>query len=236
MRGRGRRGRGCPGAEVPSARVRGAEPQREPPPRRGSRAEVRPRPRSSRHVWRGWRWGPAEPACPHAWVPLPALSLCRPAPSLQEGLRGPVAAPYPGSGPPSRGGRGAGRVRREQIPVSEWKWLIPPPLLLTAAWIFAPLSQQLLSRVLGFVFRTPPSRFGSAVGEGGGWQHPASPPPPCQAPAGGVSQPGVPGRVLCRGRCCSAEGCQPSLCGSAASSPTPRSLCGPQLLLDLVQQ
>ncbi|KAI6063964.1 Protein patched-like protein 2 [Aix galericulata] len=74
-------------------------------------------------------------------------------------------------------------------------------------------------------------------GSGGGWPGGARRVARgCPMGAGCRARCRVPCRVPCRGRCCSAEGCQPSLCGSAASSPTPRSLCGPQLLLDLVQQ
>lgn len=155
--------------------------------------------------------------------------------------RTPCRSPAPGQsrsrqsrpGTPARGEQERGLGQAGANPRFRVEAADPPPLLLiTPVWIFSPRSPRPRFTGLGLAFPAPPFGFGGPPGG----QHPELQPCPCRRARRGDPPGGGPRGVLCRGRCCSAEGCQPSLCGSAASSPTPRSLCGPQLLLDLVQQ
>lgn len=208
------RGRGCPRAGSGCARAA---------PCAGAGLGLRGTPRVSP------RGSPSEvgDTCDGAGArhPLPGGKTPGHVPSPAPGRAG-AASPGPGARPEGaeRGQGQAGANPRFRVEAAD-----PPPLLLiTPAWIFSPRSLQPRFAALGFAFLSPPFGFGAPPGG----QRPEWQP----RPAAGGSPGGGPRGGLCRGRCCSAEGCQPSLCGSAASSPTPRSLCGPQLLLDLVQQ
>lgn len=165
--------------------------------------------------------------------PLPGGKSPRDRPQPRSGAEPAPRSRQSRPGTPARGERERGQGQAGANPCFRVEAADPPPLLLiTPAWIFSPRSLQPCFTGLGFAFLAPLFDFGGAPGG----QHPESHPRPCRRARRGDPPGGGPRGVLCRGRCCSAEGCQPSLCGSAASSPTPRSLCGPQLLLDLVQQ